>query len=290
MIDGFFNNWYTTWAFPTSASIIKNSNIPPYVEILVTHGRLSIYSSVINHPLAPLAVKRFFRAAGLSSSLNVMRAAVQGESKLKSMPNNTCIMISFAACFAIYLSTVGAGPGRQLSLAPSVKILIEESAGVLERIGTITPHRNGSSALYGRHLREVVGNMLSQSAPRTPGASTNSLTQNRPPSSASFHQQSPLFPQQPPPPQYPILPQNTPANIYPELLQFSAMSDDQINEAINNFAGEEPFGFDSWSKMSPESMGFEFSMSGTGMSGMDRGMGIGLDWLNWFNLDVGNAI
>ncbi|KAG9235079.1 hypothetical protein BJ875DRAFT_282466 [Amylocarpus encephaloides] len=290
MIDGFFNNWYTTWAFPaTSSSTNKNSNIPPYVEILVTHGRLSIYSSVINHPLAPLAVKRFFRAAGLSSSLNVMRAAVQGESTLKSMPNNTCIMISFAACFAISLSIVGAGPKRQLSLAPSVKILIEESAGVLERIGTVTPHRNGTSALYGRHLREVVGNMISQSAPRTPGANANPVTQNRPPSSASFHQ-SPLYPQQPLPSQFPILPSPTPAQIYPELLQFSAMSDDQINEAINNVAGEEPFDFDAWSKMPPDSMGFDVGMGGAGMGGMDRGMGVGLDWLNWFNMEAGNAI
>jgi hypothetical protein len=65
------------------------SSIPPYVEILVTHGRLSIYSSVINHPTAPMEVKRFFRAAALSSALNVMRASVQGEGRLKSMPNNT---------------------------------------------------------------------------------------------------------------------------------------------------------------------------------------------------------
>jgi hypothetical protein len=106
MIEGFFNRWYATWAFAVGGNnglfvdpycvldlIATGNSIPPYVEILVTHGRLSIYSSVINHPTAPGEVKRFFRAAGLSSALNVMRAAVQGESRLKSMPNNTVIMM-----------------------------------------------------------------------------------------------------------------------------------------------------------------------------------------------------
>jgi len=106
MIEGFFNNWYATWTFATLGNnsmplspfdnnllMTIGNSIPPYVEILVTHGRLSIYSSVINHPTAPIEVKRFFRAAGLSSALNVMRAAVQGESRLKSMPNNTVIMM-----------------------------------------------------------------------------------------------------------------------------------------------------------------------------------------------------
>jgi hypothetical protein len=105
MIDEFFNQWYGKWVFAIGGNsrqcllgpqwqrhgltLKKENSIPPYVEILVTHGRLSIYSSVINHPTAPMEVKRFFRAAGLSSALNVMRAAVQGESRLKSMPNNT---------------------------------------------------------------------------------------------------------------------------------------------------------------------------------------------------------
>ncbi len=103
MIEGFFSSWYGTWAYaiggstrPSTLHVLYSSltlkienSVPPYVEILVTHGRLSIYSSVINHPTAPIEVKRFFRAAGLSSALNVMRAAVQGESRLKSMPNNT---------------------------------------------------------------------------------------------------------------------------------------------------------------------------------------------------------
>lgn len=47
-------------------------------------------------------------------------------------------------------------------------------------------------------------------------------------------------------------------------MQFSAMSDDQINEAINN-AGPE----------------LDMSLSNFQMD--DR---TGLDWLNWFNMDV----
>ncbi|TVY93946.1 Satratoxin biosynthesis SC1 cluster transcription factor [Lachnellula willkommii] len=245
MIDNFFDRWYTTWTFTIGGT--KGNSIPPYVEILVTHGRLSIYSSVINHPTAPVAVKRFFRAAGLSSSLNVMRAAVQGESRLKSMPNNTCIMISFAACFAIYLSAKGNGTS---GLATSIRVLIEESAGVLERIGGITPHRNGTSRLYGRHLREVVGSELS----RVDGPTLPPPQVTRP---------------------YPVveqsaqLPPHTQAQMYQRSvevpqMQFSAMSDDQINEAINN-AGPE----------------LDMSLSNFQMD--DR---TGLDWLNWFNMDV----
>jgi hypothetical protein len=86
-IDSFFNRWSKTW----TASIAEGAQgtLPPYVEILVTHTRLSTYSGVINHPTAPLEVKRLFRASALSSGLNVMRAAIQGEARLKSMPNNT---------------------------------------------------------------------------------------------------------------------------------------------------------------------------------------------------------
>ncbi|TVY36594.1 Satratoxin biosynthesis SC1 cluster transcription factor [Lachnellula occidentalis] len=260
MIDNFFDRWYTTWTFTIGGT--KGNSIPPYVEILVTHGRLSIYSSVINHPTAPVEVKRFFRAAGLSSSLNVMRAAVQGESRLKSMPNNTCIMISFAACFAIYLSAKGNGT---TGLATSIKVLIEESAGVLERIGAITPHRNGTSRLYGRHLREVVGSelrtvdgTLAQSAPTLPSPQVS--RQPYPVVEASSQAQ---------------LPPHTQAQMYqrsvevpPMQMQFSAMSDDQINEAINN-AGPE----------------LDMSLSNFQMD--DR---TGLDWLNWFNMDVNSSI
>jgi hypothetical protein len=254
MIDHFFDRWYTTWAFAIGGT--EGNSVPPYVEILVTHGRLSIYSSVINHPTAPVEVKRFFRAAGLSSSLNVMRAAVQGESRLKSMPNNTCIMISFAACFAIYLSAKGAGAN---GLATSIKVLIEESAGVLERIGGITPHRNGTSKLYGRHLREVVGSELSrQNAPTQiqpqPPRPTYPVEQN---AVLHPHAQAPIYQPQVPMPSTPMA----------ELLQFSAMSDDQINEAINNVGDA-----------------LQLDMSIPGSFQMDERTG--LDWLNWFNMDV----
>ncbi|CZR51311.1 uncharacterized protein PAC_01186 [Phialocephala subalpina] len=248
MIDGFFTNWYSTWAFATGG--MKDNSIPPYVEILVTHGRLSIYSSVINHPTASVEVKRFFRAAGLSSALNVMRAAVQGENRLKSMPNNTAIMISFAACFAFYLSTMGST--GNMSLAPSIRRLIEECAAVLERIGSNPPHRNGTSALYGRHLREVVGT--------SPSRSDVSSQPRQNQTSFPSHQNVPIQPQ--------MQAYQGPANFAPmqmsELLQFSAMSDDQINEAINN-AGEE----------------LEMYLPNFQMD--DK---TGLDWLDWFNMDV----
>jgi hypothetical protein len=224
---------------------MTDNSIPPYVEILVIHGRLSIYSSVINHPTAPIEVKRFFRAAGLSSALNVMRAAVQGESRLKSMPNNTAIMISFAACFAFYLSSMGSS--GNMSLAPSIRRLIEESADVLERIGSNPPHRNGTSALYGRHLREVIGTapgptqLTQEGTPQRPLQAAYSMQQNASPMQMYQRQ-----------------------DVMDQLLQFSAMSDDQINEAINN-AGDELEMFLPELRMDDKT---------------------GLDWLDWFNMDV----
>jgi hypothetical protein len=237
-------------------SLFIEKNIPPYVEILVSHTRLSTYGSVINHPTAPIEVKRFFHAAGLSSALNVMRAAVQGEGRFKSMPNNTAIMISFAACFALRLSMMVAR--NNLSLAPSIKILIEETADVLERIGTIPSHRKGTSALYGRHLREVVRNSTAslnmQSGSGQPGTGNIRTPQDAylsraGPSSAmaSSDLSSGLLSFEP--------------------LLFSAMSDDQIVEAINN-AGD---GLETW--LPNSDMNFTVDDN------------TGLDWLDWFSAE-----
>ncbi|KAE8336875.1 hypothetical protein BDV24DRAFT_154791 [Aspergillus arachidicola] len=216
MIESFYDRWYETWGPAIGEGHCKAYSLPPYVEILVTHTRLSTYGGVINHPTAPLEVKRFFRAAGLSSALNVMRAAIQGESRLKSMPNNTVIMIAFAACSALSLSVVPTD--TRSSLAPSVRNLIEETAGVLERIGATPSHRNGASVLYGRYLRQLVRRgSENQSVPRMP-TEANLRSPSAfggcgalpPMSQPSF---SPLF--------------------WSEPLQFSAMSDGQIIDAVN---------------------------------------------------------
>ena len=150
-IERFFAQWHTDWGMSIGSGPEKR--LPPYVDILVTHTRLSIYSGVINHPTAPIQVRQFFRTAGMSSALTVLRVAIRGESVLQSMPNNTAMMISFAACFALTISAYTSGSSN---LAPSVRTLIEEAAGVLERVGKTTPHRNGLSSLYGRYLRVIV--------------------------------------------------------------------------------------------------------------------------------------
>ncbi|KAE8377699.1 Zn(II)2Cys6 transcription factor [Aspergillus bertholletiae] len=214
MIESFYDRWYETWGPAIGEG--QSYSLPPYVEILVTHTRLSTYGGVINHPTAPLEVKRFFRAAGLSSALNVMRAAIQGESRLKSMPNNTVIMISFAACSALSLSVVSTD--TRSSLAPSVRNLIEETAGVLERIGATPSHRNGASVLYGRYLRELVRRgSENQNEQRIPAEASlrspptfGGYSTVPPVSQPTF---SPLF--------------------WSEPLQFSAMSDGQIIDAVN---------------------------------------------------------
>lgn len=185
---------------------------------------MSTYAGVINHPTAPIEVKRFFRAAALSSALNVLRAAIQGEARLKSMPNNTVIMISFAACSALSLS-VTPGDSRS-SLAPSVRNLIEETAAVLERIGATPSHRNGASVLYGRFLRELI-----RRAP-VGSSSENHFDQRRAMGSTEA-----LQPMSSLDGYDPIAttaqPSASPSLLWMEPLQFSAMSDDQIIDAVN---------------------------------------------------------
>ncbi|CAG8077248.1 unnamed protein product [Penicillium olsonii] len=207
LIETFYEGWYASWA--PAIGERGSRSLPPYVEILVTHTQLSTYGGVINHPTAPVEVKRFFRAAGLSSALNVLRAATQGESRLKSMPNNTVIMISFAACSALSLS-ITPGDSRS-SLAPSVRNLIEETAGVLERIGSTPSHRSGASVLYGRFLRELI-----RRAPALP-------------SQSRAHPSVDLPDLVPPIDHTPRLPED----IWSEPMHFSAMSDNQIVDAVN---------------------------------------------------------
>ena len=231
---------------------LQENQLPPYVQILITHTRLSIYGSVINHPTAPTEVRRFFHNAGLSSSLNVMRAAVRGESQLMSMPNNTAIMISFAACFALRLCGQDSSTS---SLAPSIRKLVEETAGVLERIGAVTPHRNGMSSLYGKYLRYVVRKASSAGASARPEPSMQpNFAPPRPPNRSSFAVSEPMVNQ--PSIGYMVHPS------YTEQVQFSSMSDDQIAEALDRAGNDFDHGLNMYSWDDPAA----------------------LEWLNWSNL------
>lgn len=167
-----------------------------------------------------------------------MRAAIQGEAQLHSMPNNTAIMISFAACFALTLSAYTSGDS---TLAPSIRKLIDEAASVLERIGTITQHRNGLSALYGKYLRQIVRKAAKQTASAPQPLPHSSST----PTASDLQQMGATV--------------ATPNNgnflnqqlLWPEPLQFSTMSDDQIAHVLNQPGNEfEPsFGGLSWEDM-----------------------------------------
>lgn len=106
-----------------------------------------------------------------------MRAAVQGEKQLFSMPNNTAIMVSFAACFALRLSNqiqinalTSSAAGSSNALAPSVRTLIEETADVLDKIGNITRHRNGMCALYAKYLRILTRKAAAETGALSRGA------------------------------------------------------------------------------------------------------------------------
>ncbi|KAM3537693.1 hypothetical protein ARSEF1564_009390 [Beauveria bassiana] len=276
-IEHFFAQWHSKWDL--SIGVGPDRRLPPYVEILVSHTRLSTYGGVINHPTAPIEVRRFFRTAGLSSALNVMRAAIQGESLLQSMPNNTTIMICFAACFALTLSAYTTDSS---ALAPSIRKLIVEAAGVLERLGTITKHRNGLSVLYGKYLRQIVRKAVttkkassgatdyavahtvaSSNAPMYAmnPATTTSAPAIMPPLTMHTQQQQQQQPELMHPHAQMQRHQNTHSQqqtqmagqpmLWPETLQFSAMSGDQITHVLNQPGnGFEPsFGGLSWQDM-----------------------------------------
>ncbi|CAI6085614.1 unnamed protein product [Clonostachys chloroleuca] len=236
-IERFFDQWFTEWG--NSIGRGPDRRLPPYVEILVVHTRLSIYGGVINHPTAHLEVRSFFRTAGLSSALNVMRVAIQGESQLRSMPNNTAIMISFAACFALMLSSHASGGS---ALAPSIRNLIEEAASVLIRTGRVTNHRNGLSVLHGKYLQQ-----LSRRA--APAGNNNIANMDNIATSLSStapHLQDPMA----------LQAQGNDMlgdqSLWSETFQFSAMSNDEIQQVLNQPGNDlDPtFGGLSWEDMS----------------------------------------
>ncbi|KAL6707470.1 hypothetical protein ACN47E_004040 [Coniothyrium glycines] len=223
-IESFFDKWSRTWTFAISDPATKT--MPSYVEILTTHTRLSTYSMLLNHPSAPPEVKKSFRASALSSALNVMRAAIQGESRLKSMPNNTVTMICFAAGIALALSApVPSGRRGGKNLAPSVCHLIEDTAAVLERIGSTPSHRNGASVVYGRSLRVIVKQAQHiETAPRRDLPESDLPLAM--PSLASPLVNGALSTQQLTPDQV--------AQYWPGGVDFSAMSYNEVNEAVTN--------------------------------------------------------
>lgn len=181
----------------------------------------------------------------MSSALTVMRVAIQGEALLRSMPNNTAIMITFAACFALTLSAYVSGSSN---MASSVRTLIQETADVLERVGNVTKHRNGLSALYGRYLRVIAKKaaaadqqqpMLPPAAPALAteapggGSSMTGLQATNPPTAgapiagdmsgaatAAAQQQQPAA-------------EYVGQELWPGALHFSTMSDEQIVDFLN---------------------------------------------------------
>lgn len=186
------------------------------------------------------------------------------------MPNNTAIMVSFAACFALRLSTQISSGGNTTTaaLAPSVRTLIEETAAVLEKIGNITRHRNGTCGLYAKYLKLLV----KKAAAETGALSRHGLGTPRPVFAAEASRRAGSLSYTnsaaaaargtastaaslgtsggfaiPPPPVglgggggggYDAGTPSWPATSAADLFPFSSMSGDQIVEALNR-AGEE---------------------------------------------------
>lgn len=225
-----------------------------------------------------------------------MRAAVQGKKQLFSMPNNTAIMVSFAACFALRLSTqISTGGSSSAALAPSVRTMIEETADVLEKIGNITRHRNGMCGLYAKYLRILVKTAAAETGPLSrQGQGTLRAAQGQLFGESSRQGSSPLsfatavrktasaglsagfaIPQ---PPSTAISAYDTGTPVWgsaassAELFPFSSMSGDQIIEALNR-AGPE---------LDP---GFGAGLGGGGGAAEAGGNGGGFGWEDGASFD-----
>jgi hypothetical protein len=226
-IDHFFDRWFARWSIVLRA--VDRQSLPPYIQILTSHTILSTYCMVITHPSAPAQVKSVFHTEALSSALKVMRTAVQEESQLISMPNNTATMVSFAACLAFKLANG--------LLCPRIKTLILETARVLQHIGNSPVHRHGVSSLHGDYLQEVLRQYDNHvSALDSEQASTRCGTTQ---AAGSVNDQ------------HPVVAEET-------LLQFSAMSDEQIFNVVNEI-----------------DLGINIQLNGFGFDGLPE-----FDWLN----------
>ncbi|RFU35727.1 hypothetical protein B7463_g577, partial [Scytalidium lignicola] len=157
----FCDNWHesdiaATWDNIIGPAMVLRRDLLPFIEKLKS-GLLmkSAEEPMIDSNLEPdAAVRKQFRAAAFSAALSVLRTAVQREAELMAMPNNSVIMVAFSAAFAIQITKF---PEKGTSsLTASVITLISEVANVLERIGTVTQHRNGISALFAVRLRHIV--------------------------------------------------------------------------------------------------------------------------------------
>ncbi|KAI1824038.1 hypothetical protein F4861DRAFT_507552 [Xylaria intraflava] len=226
-ITTFFDGWYHTWPLQIGDRR-EQFTLPPYVQILASHTRLSTYSSIINYSTAPVEARHFFRSAGVLSALNVLRVAVQGESQLRSMPNNTAIMISFAACFALRVSTIA--DGRRSSLAESIRVLIMQTIDVLDRIGSTSVQRRGLSSLFAGQLRQILKLARAAETARPPPVDTYSVVSDAGPMYTTPAPSITHIPSS----HVPTQPHMHAGPVPSEYLLFSTMSNDQLNEAINN--------------------------------------------------------
>ncbi|KAK4926651.1 hypothetical protein LTR66_016331 [Elasticomyces elasticus] len=187
-------------------------------------------------------------AAGLTAALNVMRVAVQSESRLKSMPNNTVIMVSFAACFVLGLST--SKRGNQFYVAPSSKRQIQDAADTLQRIGSSPSHRNGASAMFGKHIKQIM---------RVHTALGVDVPEDRPHLPSMMHHQGHLPNGFTAAPFILQSPADAAQNVFPG---FDSMTDDQLIAAIQN--------------TSPD--------PGSYNNGFHAEDGVFMDWLDWPNM------
>lgn len=143
-IEKFFALWESSWAF----QVQPDGKLTPYLKIVAAHTALAVYCGVISHPTIPTGAQKAFRTAALESALNVMRTALDPDLQQMALPNNTIIMVAFAACF--YL---GLAPSTRLPAKSDIRALIGRIADLLEKNGSSSHHLQRTPVIFCQHIR-----------------------------------------------------------------------------------------------------------------------------------------
>lgn len=146
-IERFFEYWQSSWSF----QVRSGGKLTPYLKIVATHTKLAAYCSAISHPSAPKKAQQPLCAAAIASALDVMKTALEPEVQQMAMPNNTIIMIAFAACFYLGLMS-----STSNSLDVRTKDIIVKIVDFLEVKALLPRQRQRVPVIFCQHIRHLL--------------------------------------------------------------------------------------------------------------------------------------
>ncbi|KAM0755377.1 hypothetical protein T439DRAFT_375753 [Meredithblackwellia eburnea MCA 4105] len=159
-VDASLDPWLAKWL--AVEAVEPDSPLPSiYVELLYRHARLFILSYGLHTPpdQEPPATPPAIVSECLTSALMAVKCAVtsfQSSRFYWRMPNTVYPMLAWAAVLCMRLFDCDVGVEGFIPSQASLLGLLANLAIRLEQVGTTPPHRVGTAAVYGRHLKAVV--------------------------------------------------------------------------------------------------------------------------------------